>query len=143
MNYYEAIEKLNDLRHRGVITEEEYQAEKSNLLSANQISQQWYIWGIGARNLLYADALCFLWFLPYRWWISVPWDANKDNTIVDNMARISPMGLSVVLYLIARFLLRLFWWDFFSWCARCACIEIWHYWCSEGPIREKCGVSLS
>jgi uncharacterized Tic20 family protein len=105
MNYYEALEKLNDLRQRGVITEEEFQAEKSKLLSANQNQvNNGYIWGMVPETYCMLMHLCFLLVSSGIGLVGflVLWIANKDQyPIVDQHGKnIANWGLSVVLYLI-------------------------------------------
>ncbi len=80
---YEGLEKLNDLRQKGIITEEEFQREKAKILTGNTSQGPWGMDGKTFCMLMHLSLLLnacgFGWILPIVMWIT----AKDDDPRVD------------------------------------------------------------
>jgi uncharacterized protein len=95
---YDQLEKLDELRQKGVITEDEFQAEKAKILNAGPAHAEpadtkRLFWGLEENTycmLLHLASLAN-WFFPFGGLILqiVMWSTNKDSSaIVDEHGKI-------------------------------------------------------
>ena len=83
MKKYDELEKLNALREQGALSDEEYQQEKSRLLSDHSAESAFQPWGMQVPTycmLLHLSQLISL-FLPPGGWVApiIMWALNKDQ----------------------------------------------------------------
>ena len=85
---YEELQKLDELRKSGAITEEEYQREKSRLLGQNYLPTEKQYWGMSEKSYIALMHISQLggYVLPFLGFILpiVMWMINKDqNAAID------------------------------------------------------------
>ena len=95
---YDQLEKLDELRQKGVITEDEFQAEKAKILSAGPASAEptnakQLFWGMEENSYCMLLHLASLgnWFFPFGGLILqiVMWTTNKgESAVIDQHGKI-------------------------------------------------------
>ena len=100
---YDELDKLNELRNKGAITEEEYQREKRRILNQPFTTQSTGLWGLESN--LYAMIMHLAQFIPGPGWIVsiIMWGVGRDkDTFIDENGKIIINWLvtSVILYAI-------------------------------------------
>lgn len=113
---YDQLEKLDELRKKGVITEDEFLAEKAKILSASPASAEpsaskQLFWGMEENTYCMLLHLASLgnWFFPFGGLIMqiVMWVTNKDaSPIVDQHGKIVlNWYISLIIYAIVSIFL--------------------------------------
>lgn len=105
---YDELDKLNELRNKGAITEEEYQREKKRILNQPFVSNvSGDLWGMDNRT--FSMVMHLAQFIPGPGWIVslIMWGIGRDkDTFVDENGKIIINWLvtSIILYAIFGFL---------------------------------------
>lgn len=102
MKKYSDLDKLNDLRNKGAITEEEYQREKKRILN-QPFSGASDLWGMDSRT--YCMFMHLAQFIPGPGWVLsiVLWAIGRDkDSFVDENGKIIINWLvsSIILYIV-------------------------------------------
>lgn len=114
MSKYDDLEKLEDLRQKGAITEEEYQREKSAILNsgdnASGSPKGDTMLGLSENNYLMLMHLSqFAGFIIFGLGFALPiimWQMNKNNPEIDRHGKnIANFMISMIIYGAVAFLL--------------------------------------
>lgn len=110
MDKYDDLKKLEELRERGAISEEEYQREKSKILNAPYTSQK----SLGTDQNTYLVLMHLSQFagfiVPGLGFIApiAMWLVNKDNPVIDEHGKnIANFTISMIIYIIVSCILCL------------------------------------